>query len=224
MKKLSWKDGQIESPFTDEQAADILKDSVETNEFAGILYVKYCQQRQGKYQLSPGQLFWLHKLAMQYFLKEAGGDTLEIKKKSAVVNVKAVETKATKSQSIPAVTQEKTTPLNFSNSVMPIVHSDLDDYGLTPHEFRVYAHIVRRTNGKPDGECFAKQELMASLCEMSVRRVQYALDVLVAAGMVTKCSRKGRTDVYQVAPKSNWVSSAQLAEIQKRQKQTKESI
>lgn len=55
---------------------------------------------------------------------------------------------------------------------------------------------------------------------MSVRRVQYALDVLCQAGMVTKTQRKGRTDIYQITPKSNWIAPAQLAEIQKQSKKS----
>lgn len=50
---------------------------------------------------------------------------------------------------------------------LPMVHSDLDEHGLDPYEFRIYAHIVRRTGGKLDGECFAKLKKISEVCHMS---------------------------------------------------------
>lgn len=201
MKKLNWKGKQIESPFTDEEAANILKDMMETNEFAGQLYLKYCQQKRGTYQLSAGQLFWVHKLSIKYFLEGESNASTDKSNKSKKRTSNKAKTKKAKPQSVKCEISEKDIvdvavikadePISAtsyfkelpaqktfkelpakepSNPVLPLVRSDLDDYGLTPHEFRVYAHIVRRTGGI-DGECFARLELIAALCEMSVRRV-----------------------------------------------------
>lgn len=99
---------------------------------------------------------------------------------------------------------------------LPMVHSALDEYGLDPYEFRIYAHIVRRTGGKLDGECFAKLEEIAKTCQMSVRKAQYSLAVLVDAGFITKESRRGRTDTYKLLPRSNWVDEFHLPIIREK--------
>jgi len=108
-----------------------------------------------------------------------------------------------------------------SSLPLPLVHSDLDDYGLDPYEFRIYAHIVRRTGGKLDGECFAKLKKTAEICNMSVRKAQYALKTLCDAGLILKDQRKGRTDIYRLAPKSNWKPKQELEEIRQKAKQSK---
>lgn len=102
-----------------------------------------------------------------------------------------------------------------SLSPLPMVHSDLDEYGLDPYEFRIYAHIVRRTGGKLDGKCFAKLKKITEVCQMSVRKAQYALTTLCEAGLITKERRHGKTDVYRLAPKSNWKSKQEIDEIRK---------
>lgn len=99
---------------------------------------------------------------------------------------------------------------------MPMVHSDLDEYGLDPYEFRVYAHIVRRTGGKLTGTCFAKLSSVAEVTGMSVRKVQYSLRVLLEAGLIEKDTRRGRTDIYYISPMSNWVSQDKIKEIRER--------
>jgi len=95
------------------------------------------------------------------------------------------------------------------------VHNFLDEYGLDPYEFRVYAHMVRRTGGKPDGVCFASLTKTAKICHMSVRKAQQSLKVLLKANLLTQTKRKGRTDEYRVIPASEWVPSADLKEIRK---------
>jgi hypothetical protein len=89
-----------------------------------------------------------------------------------------------------------------NDSPLPLVHSDLDEYGLDPYEFRLYAHVVRRTGGKLHGECFAKLKKTAEICHMSVRKAQYALKTLCDAGLILKEQRRGRTDVYRLTPKA----------------------
>ncbi|WP_293342354.1 helix-turn-helix domain-containing protein [Microcoleus sp. CAWBG58] len=104
---------------------------------------------------------------------------------------------------------------------LPVVHSDLDEYGLDPYEFRLYAHVVRRTGGKLNGQCFAKLKKTAEICYMSVRKAQYALKTLCDAGLILKEQRRGRTDVYRLAPKSNWKPKEELKQIRQKAKESK---
>ena len=111
------------------------------------------------------------------------------------------------------------------NSVM-FVHNMLDEYGLDPYEFRVYAHAVRRTGGKLDGKYFASLSKTAEICQMSVRRVQYSLKFLCEAGFLTQEKRTGRTDQYRVTPSSQWAKPENLESIREavtgvRRKKTK---
>jgi DNA-binding transcriptional regulator GbsR (MarR family) len=100
-------------------------------------------------------------------------------------------------------------------SSVAFVHNFLDEYGLDPYEFRVYAHMVRRTGGKTDGVCFASLTKTAKFCQMSVRKAQQSLKVLLLANLLTQNKRKGRTDEYKVTPASQWVPSEKLVEIRK---------
>ena len=114
---------------------------------------------------------------------------------------------------------------NFKNDLqpLPVVHSDLDEYGLDPYEFRLYAHVVRRTGGKLNGQCFAKLKKTAEICHMSVRKAQYALKTLCDAGLILKEQRRGITDVYRLTPKSNWKPKEELKQIRQKAKESKES-
>lgn len=96
---------------------------------------------------------------------------------------------------------------------LPMVHSQLDDYGLSPYEFRVYAHIVRRCGGKLTGVCFSKQKVMAETLNMSVRSIQYALNILCEVGAITKEDRNGKSDRYSLTPFSTWKDKALLPSI-----------
>lgn len=100
-----------------------------------------------------------------------------------------------------------------SPSSVMFVHNRLDEYGLDPYEFRVYAHAVRRTGGKLDGKYFASLTKTAEICQMSVRRVQYSLKFLCEAGFLTQEKRVGRTDQYRVTPTSKWAKPEDLESI-----------
>ena len=122
------------------------------------------------------------------------------------------------------VEQPKTsaTPNSYPSSVA-FIHNVLDEHGLDSYEFRLYAHIVRRTGGKPEGVCFASLRKTAEICKMSMRKAQDAIKVLIKANLITQTKRRGRTDEYRVTPVSNWVSKDQLDEIRKTIKITKYS-
>ena len=111
------------------------------------------------------------------------------------------------------------------SSVM-FVHNLLDEYGLDPYEFRIYAHAVRRTGGKLEGKYFASLSKTAEICQMSVRRAQYSLKFLCQAGFLTQEKREGRTDEYRVTPVSQWEKPENLESIREavtgvRRKKTK---
>jgi hypothetical protein len=91
---------------------------------------------------------------------------------------------------------------NRDNSSIAFIHKELDDFGLDPYSFRVYSHIVRRAgNG---GECWESNKNMADVCCMSESQVKRSLALLVKYGLIFKESRLGTTDLYRVAPRSNW--------------------
>lgn len=98
------------------------------------------------------------------------------------------------------------------------LRSELDDYGLDVYEFRVLAHITRRQGKikeggtKPRG-CFAKQKTIAETCNMSTRKAQDALRVLCGAGLIERQQQTGRTNIYILAPASNWKPPSELAKI-----------
>lgn len=96
------------------------------------------------------------------------------------------------------------------------VYRELDELGLDPYEFRLYSHIARR------GNCFATLDKIAATCQMSVRKVQYALKVLEASSLIEKEKRNGRTNKFCLAPPSNWLTTlnAQRLEAIRRQVKT----
>lgn len=100
-------------------------------------------------------------------------------------------------------------------SSVAFIHNFLDEYGLDPYEFRLYAHIVRRTGGKPEGVCFASLRKTAEICKMSMRKAQQAMKVLIKANLVTQTKRTGRTDEYRVTSVNNWASKDELDKIRK---------
>jgi DNA-binding transcriptional regulator GbsR (MarR family) len=100
-------------------------------------------------------------------------------------------------------------------SVM-FVHQFLDEYELDPFEFRVYAHVVRRTGGKIQGEFFASLSKTAEICQISARKVQQALKFLYEAGFLDQDKRQGRTDVYKLTATKDWVKKEDLIEIRER--------
>lgn len=88
----------------------------------------------------------------------------------------------------------------------------LDDYGLNPYEFRVYFYVMVKC-ARIDEVCFAKQSTMAKSIGISVRSVQYALEVLCKAGVLQKIQRKRKLDGYRLTPINSWLDSSQLPGI-----------
>lgn len=86
------------------------------------------------------------------------------------------------------------------------IHSRLDDYGLTPAQFRVYCHICRRSNGA-EHPAWASVDTMASVCKLHARTVRRALKDLVKLGFLLAENRPGRTTHY--IPSEAWCTSTQ---------------
>lgn len=59
----------------------------------------------------------------------------------------------------------------------------IDDAGLSPYAFRLYAHIKRKAGD--DGSCYEGTRSIAEVCRMSVGQVSKAKAELRAAGLVT---------------------------------------
>lgn len=116
--------------------------------------------------------------------------------------------------------------LNNSQTETPssiaFVHALLDEYGLDPYEFRLYAHIIRRTGGKTRGICFAKLSTISGICKISTRKTQQIIKILMSANFITQTKRPGRTDEYRVRPASEWVPKKELVEIRERLKRNQQ--
>ena len=75
------------------------------------------------------------------------------------------------------------------------VNNLLDDFGLSPHEFRVLGHVSRR------GNCYDSLANGAEICKMSTRKYQLSLKVLVEKKLLIKdVKKKGRAVHYTVNP------------------------
>lgn len=75
----------------------------------------------------------------------------------------------------------------------------VDDAGLSPYAFRLYAHIKRVAGD--DKTCYQGTRTMADVCRMSLGQVSRAKAELVAAGLITlakKSTRGGLVDEIRV--------------------------
>jgi len=88
------------------------------------------------------------------------------------------------------------------------IHSELDDYGLTPIEFRVYSRLARRAGQY--GKHSESVPNMAKEFDVSVRTIQRSLKLLVACALVARHIRPGKTDEYSLNPRSTWRNRMEL--------------
>lgn len=73
-------------------------------------------------------------------------------------------------------------PVGNSYLLGIFLHSALDDLGLDPYEFRVYAHLCRRANDEQ--RVWEGQKKMAAICKISERRVRDSLKTLEERGLI----------------------------------------
>lgn len=85
-----------------------------------------------------------------------------------------------------------------------MVHSELDDIGLDPYEFRVYSHIVRRSGPYGNGRFWESVDNAAAHCRMDVKTYRRSLANLVKMRVLSAEARSGATTVYTPTPKSDW--------------------
>jgi predicted transcriptional regulator len=90
------------------------------------------------------------------------------------------------------------------------IHSELDDYGLSAVEFRVYARLARRSG---QTAAFESVPSMAKEFEVSDRTVQRALKVLIRARLISEQIRPGKSTRYTLNPRSVWAPKTQLKDI-----------
>lgn len=101
-------------------------------------------------------------------------------------------------------TKRLTTNLSINTSEMNVlfVHSALDDYPLTPEEFRAYAHLARRASS---GAAYPSRASIAKACRMHEDTVGVVLKNLLTFKMLEAHERKGKTTLYTLTPASKWV-------------------
>ena len=83
------------------------------------------------------------------------------------------------------------------------VHSSVDDYPLTPYEFRVYGKIARRAG---QGEGWPSVEQVAQECLMSEDTARQALQNLVTFGMLSRREVPGKRARYRLTRPSTWAT------------------
>jgi cell division protein FtsB len=81
------------------------------------------------------------------------------------------------------------------------IHSQLDDYGLKPSEFRVYCHVARRDGIEGAWSSVAN---MARVCRLHPQTVRKALRTLTEHRLLEREVRHGETTVYRVTPLLTW--------------------
>lgn len=82
------------------------------------------------------------------------------------------------------------------------INSELDDFGLDPYEFRIYARIARRAGKKSD--CFESINEMAKGCRMSGGKVKKCLARLLDLNLVTRASVPGKSSHYKLTDPIHW--------------------
>lgn len=81
------------------------------------------------------------------------------------------------------------------------VHSEIDDLGLDPFEFRVYAHLARRAGS---GSAWPSHEAIADATKISRVKVIACLTSLEALGLIEVTRRTGTSNTYTLTKKSAW--------------------
>ncbi len=82
------------------------------------------------------------------------------------------------------------------------ISSQLDDYGLSAAQFRVYCHVARRSD--PSQSCFESVEHMAAVCRLEAGTVRRALQALTLRRLLHAVPRSGETTLYQPALPLFW--------------------
>jgi hypothetical protein len=103
-----------------------------------------------------------------------------------------------------------TTAVKEKSEYSLFVRREIDDYGLDPYEFRIYARITRRAG---NGDAWESLANMASACCMSLGRARKALSLLRLAKLVESIERPGYSTLYRLTPQHQWVECERLQEL-----------
>ena len=82
------------------------------------------------------------------------------------------------------------------------VHSELDDLGLDVYEFRIYAHLARRANGK--AKAWPGITSMSGSCRMKRHTVIRAIHQLEERGLIRVVRKSGGLSEYVLTAPSGW--------------------
>src|ERR1051326_6722606 len=94
---------------------------------------------------------------------------------------------------------------------LPIfIHSELDDYGLSNAEFRVYGRLARRA---AKGVAKESVQNMAKDFMVSDRTVRRCLQVLKMCRLIAEQIRPGKPTIYSLNPRTVWVDKKDLPAI-----------
>lgn len=83
------------------------------------------------------------------------------------------------------------------------IHSMLDELGLSPAEFRVYAHLSRRAD--KTSSAWPGLRSIARICRMNKSTAAAAIARLISIGLITAQSSKGAVTVYHVRTKDEFL-------------------
>lgn len=112
--------------------------------------------------------------------------------------------------------QDNTITVEKSNKFLPFIPMDIDDYGFTPEEFRIYMRICRRAlNEKSQGHTESVPSMSKAL-GIDHEVVRRALKVLVDCRAVTKTERPGFSPIFHLTSPDTWLPSSHLEEIRQR--------
>lgn len=73
------------------------------------------------------------------------------------------------------------------------IHSELDDFGLSPAEFRVYCHILRRSG--TSGHCWETTDNAAKHCRINRKTYEKAIITLEKNNMILVERRTGQSSI-----------------------------
>lgn len=112
--------------------------------------------------------------------------------------------------------KERQLEIDTSEMNVLFVHSAIDDYPLSPEEFRLYAHLARRAGS---GAAYPSLESMARKCRMHKDTARRCLHNLLAYKMLDAHERRGQTTLYTLTKISRWVKPDVVLALQEKQAQ-----
>lgn len=81
------------------------------------------------------------------------------------------------------------------------VRAEIDDYGLTANQFRIYAHLARRAGANG---AWPSVKSMANHCLMNEDTIRRCLKRLKELNLIHAMERSGATTVYTLTSRSQW--------------------